>query len=125
MSSTYPEATADIEKVGDYNGFDVEKIISLSPDVVFAGNSLQQDQIDQLESAGLHVVSVDPTYYEDIAAAITLIGEEVGKADEACRTERRTGSGCAGHSGQSGGDCRQAYGILRDGYWRVRQLDIR
>ena len=83
VSSTYPDATADIEKVGDYNGFDVEKIISLSPDVVFAGNSLQQDQIDQLENAGLHVVSVDPTYYEDIATSITLIGEEVGKADEA------------------------------------------
>jgi ABC-type Fe3+-hydroxamate transport system, periplasmic component len=83
ISSTYPEATADIEKVGDYNGFDVEKIVSLAPDVVFAGNALQADQIAQLEEAELHVVSVDPTYYEDIAASITLIGAEVGRVEEA------------------------------------------
>lgn len=83
VSSTYPAETADIEKVGDYNGFDVEKIVSLTPDVVFAGNKLQDDQIAQLEDAGVRVVSVDPTMYEDIAASITLIGAEVGKVDEA------------------------------------------
>ena len=83
VSSTYPEETADIEKVGDYNGFDVEKIISLAPDVVFAGNTLQTDQISQLEAAGVRVVSVDPTLYEDIAPSITLIGAEVGCEEEA------------------------------------------
>lgn len=83
VSSTYPEQTADIEKVGDYNGFDVEKIVSLAPDVVFAGNTLQEDQVAELESAGLRMVSVDPTVYDDIAATITLIGAEVGKEAEA------------------------------------------
>ena len=83
VSSTYPEETADIEKVGDYNGFDVEKIVSLAPDVVFAGNTLQTDQIAQLEAAGVNIVAVDPTMYGDIAASISLIGAEVGKVDEA------------------------------------------
>jgi iron complex transport system substrate-binding protein len=83
VSSTYPEETANIEKVGDYNGFDVEKIVSLTPDVVFAGNKLQEDQIAQLESTGVHIVPVDPTMYEDIAETITLIGAEVGREDEA------------------------------------------
>jgi len=83
VSSTYPEAANGIEKVGDYNGFDVEKIISLAPDVVFAGNKLQVDLVQQLEAAGLNVVEADPTLYEDIAACITMIGEAVGRADEA------------------------------------------
>ena len=83
VSSTYPETTADIEQIGDFNGFDTEKIISLEPTVVFAGNTLQAQGIEALEDAGLNVVAVEPTYYEDIAASITLIGSMVGKEDEA------------------------------------------
>ena len=83
VSSTYPDATANIEKVGDYNGFDVEKIVSLAPDVVFGGNKLQEEQIAQLEAAGIRVVAVDPTVYADIASSITMIGAEVGREEEA------------------------------------------
>ncbi|MDD5017565.1 MAG: ABC transporter substrate-binding protein [Eubacteriales bacterium] len=81
--STYPEEAADIEKIGDFNGFDTEKIISLNPAVVFAGNTLQMQGIEALEDAGLNVVAVEPTYYEDIAQSITLIGSIVGKEEEA------------------------------------------
>jgi len=83
INSNYPEAVNDIEKVGDFSGFDVEKVVGLSPDVVFAGNGLQHEQIQALNDAGLNVVSVEPTYYEDIAASIRLIGEQVDKTDEA------------------------------------------
>jgi iron complex transport system substrate-binding protein len=89
VSSTYPAEAADIEKVGDYNGFDVEKIVSLAPDVVFAGNKLQADLVSQLENAGLHVVPVDPTDYEDIASSITLIGAEIGREEEAAALNTR------------------------------------
>ncbi len=81
--STYPEQTADIEKVGDFNGFDVEKVIALNPSVVFAGNGLQHEDIAALENAGLNVVSVEATYYDDIAKSITMIGGVVGKEAEA------------------------------------------
>lgn len=81
--STYPEETADIEKVGDFNGFDVEKVIALNPSVVFAGNGLQHEDIEALENAGLNVVSVEATYYDDIAKSITMIGGVVGKETEA------------------------------------------
>ena len=83
FSSNYPGETADIEQVGDYSGFDVEKIIALNPTVVFAGNMLQAQGIEALEEAGLNVIAVEPTYYDDIAASITLIGSVVGKEDEA------------------------------------------
>jgi iron complex transport system substrate-binding protein len=83
VSSTYPEETANIEIVGDFNGFDVEKVIALNPTVVFAGNGLQHEDIAALEDAGLNVVAVEATYYEDIATSITMIGSVVGKEDEA------------------------------------------
>lgn len=83
VSSTYPEETANIEVVGDFNGFDVEKVISLNPTVVFAGNGLQHEEIAALEDAGLNVVAVEATYYDDIAKSITMIGSVVSKEDEA------------------------------------------
>ena len=83
ISSTYPPETASIEVVGDFNGFDVEKVIALEPTVVFAGNGLQHDDIARLEEAGLKVVASEATYYDDIAKSITLIGSVVGKEAEA------------------------------------------
>ena len=82
-SSNYPDSANDIEKIGDYSGFDIERVIGLNPDIVFAGNGLQNEQILPLIDAGINVVSVEPTYYEDIAQSIILIGEQVGKIDEA------------------------------------------
>lgn len=83
VNSTYPPETADIEVVGDFNGFDLEKVIALEPTVVFAGNGLQHEDIARLEEAGLKVVASEATYYEDIAKSITLIGTTVGKEAEA------------------------------------------
>ena len=81
--SNYPAETMDIEKVGDYNGFDVEKIISLEPDVVFAGNNLQQDQIDTLVDLGVNVLPIEPTEFANITTSITEIGAAVNKEAEA------------------------------------------
>ncbi len=83
VSSTYPPETANIEVVGDFNGFDVEKVISLEPTVVFAGNGLQNEDIAKLKEAGINVVASEATYYDDIANSITLIGKTVGKETEA------------------------------------------
>ncbi len=81
--STYPPETANIEVVGDFNSFDVEKVISLEPTVVFAGNGLQQENIAKLREAGINVVASEATYYDDIANSITLVGKAVGKEAEA------------------------------------------
>ncbi len=83
ISSTYPPETANIEVVGDFNGFDIEKVIALEPTVVFAGNGLQHADIARLKEAGVTVVASEATYYEDIAKSITLIGSVVGREDEA------------------------------------------
>ena len=83
VSSTYPAEAANIEKVGDFNGFDIEKVISLEPTVVFAGNGLQNEDIAKLKEAGINVVASEATYYDDIASSITLIGSAAGKETEA------------------------------------------
>jgi len=80
--SNYPEAANAIQKIGDYSGFDIEQVIALNPDIVFAGNGLQHEQILTLTEVGVHVVSVEPTYYEDIAKSIRIIGDQIGKLDE-------------------------------------------
>lgn len=82
-SSNYPDAALEIEKIGDYSGFDLEKVVGLNPDIVFAGNGLQHEQILPLTDAGINVVSVEPTYFDDIGQSILLIGAAVGKEAEA------------------------------------------
>lgn len=81
--SNYPDATIDIEKVGDYSGFDIEKVISLDADIVFAGNKLQIEQINTLTDLGINVVATEPTGFDDINTSITEIGALVGKESEA------------------------------------------
>ena len=77
--SDYPEEAAAIEnKVGDYAGPNVEMIISLEPDIVFADNTIQQDAIDQLDALGIKVVSVTGSTYDDVPAAIEMVAQCVG-----------------------------------------------
>ena len=77
--SDYPEEAAAIEnKVGDYAGPNVELIISLEPDIVFADNTIQQDAIDQLDALGIKVVSVTGSTYDDVPAAIEMVAQCVG-----------------------------------------------
>ncbi|MEX1308025.1 MAG: ABC transporter substrate-binding protein [Eubacteriales bacterium] len=82
-SSNYPAEANDIERVGDYSGFDIEKVVGLEPSIVFAGNGLQNEQITALTDVGIKVIAVEPTYYDDIATSIMLIGEQIDKTDEA------------------------------------------
>lgn len=77
--SDYPEEAAAIEnKVGDYAGPNVELIVSLEPDIVFADNTIQQDAIDQLDALGIKVVSVTGSTYDDVLAAIEMVAKCVG-----------------------------------------------
>lgn len=77
--SDYPAGALDIaNKVGDYSGPNVELIASLESDVVFAGNTLQAETIDQLTSLGITVVCNEPTSYAGIVPGIELIAQVCG-----------------------------------------------
>jgi iron complex transport system substrate-binding protein len=77
--SDYPAEAAAIEnKVGDYSGPNVELIISLEPDLVFADSTLQQEVIDQLTGLGITVVAATASRYDEVPAAIQLVADCVG-----------------------------------------------
>lgn len=78
-SSNHPAEVASVENiVGDYSGPNVELIVQLMPDVVFASTTLQSDVIGQMESLGLTVVCNDPTSYQEIEKGIALIAQVMG-----------------------------------------------
>ncbi|MGD7042937.1 ABC transporter substrate-binding protein [Jeotgalibacillus proteolyticus] len=81
----YPEEVQDREKIGGME-FNVEKIISLEPDVVLAhdSNSMQEDGLQQIEAAGIPVVVIENAVsFNQVYETISMIGEISGKNDEA------------------------------------------
>lgn len=85
-NDTYPAEVADIEKVGGME-FNVEKIISLDPDVVLAHASsanTSTDGLQQLRDSGIDVVVVnDANNFDDVYESIDMIGQVTGETQEA------------------------------------------
>ncbi|MGM7636735.1 ABC transporter substrate-binding protein [Bacillus sp. Hm123] len=82
----YPEEVTKIEKIGGMD-FNVEKIISLNPDLVLAqasGAHNSKDGLKQLEDAGIDVLVVnDAQNFDEVYESIEMIGQATGKAKEA------------------------------------------
>jgi iron complex transport system substrate-binding protein len=56
----YPEAVASVESIGDMYAPDIEKIVSLNPDLIVADSSiLPKDSYDKMIELGLNVVILD------------------------------------------------------------------
>jgi iron complex transport system substrate-binding protein len=73
--SNYPAETEAIDKVGDFSGPNLEAIVEKAPDVVFAGNGLQEDAITSLENLGIAVVAAEARAFEGIEDSIRLMAE--------------------------------------------------
>lgn len=87
--SDYPEAAKKIPRVGGYPSADIEKIISLRPDLVISwpsGNNLKQ--IDKLNAFGIKVYLSEPRYPEDIAKTIQRFGVLAGTNEVAEKSMR-------------------------------------
>ncbi len=83
MYCDYPPEALDKEKVGDYYGPDIEKIITLQPDLVLATDFHRFDLIPALEQQGFAVFAVAPQTLDDVLESIERIGEIAGKEAEA------------------------------------------
>ena len=85
-NDTYPEEVFEKEKVGGME-FNVEKIISLKPDLVLAhGGSMgmASEGLGQLKDAGITVLVVnDSKTFADVYASIEMIGKATGTVEEA------------------------------------------
>jgi iron complex transport system substrate-binding protein len=80
-NSNYPAEAKEIEKVGDFNGADLEKITALKPDVVFAG-TMQKDAVTALEKLGIPTVVAEADDYEGIYTSVAMTAEILGKKEE-------------------------------------------
>ncbi len=85
-NDTYPEEVKGKETVGDME-FNVEKIISLQPDLVLGHGSamgLSEEGIQQLRGAGITVFTVqDADTFSEVYDSIEVIGKATGAAEEA------------------------------------------
>jgi iron complex transport system substrate-binding protein len=83
MYCDYPPEAQDKEKVGDYYGPDIEKIIALQPDLVLATDFHRFDLIPALEQQGFAVFAVAPQTLDDVLESIQKIGEITGREAQA------------------------------------------
>ncbi len=81
----YPPEAGVIPDVATFDKVDVEKIVALSPDVVFAGGNFftPPDAIARLRSLGLIVVVLYAPSVEAVYSDIGLIGQVAGRSDAA------------------------------------------
>ncbi len=80
----YPAEVADVVSVQSGSETNIEQILSLEPQVLFMSTMAQtEDQVKQLEDAGVHVVVSDAQDIEGTYTAIEMIGGLMGKKDEA------------------------------------------
>ncbi|HBE91038.1 MAG TPA: hypothetical protein DDW55_00405 [Gammaproteobacteria bacterium] len=78
--SDYPAGASSITRIGGAAGADVERILSLQPDLVLVwkGGTKEAD-ISQLRNVGLYVVSIKGESIDDIPASLLRLGELLGR----------------------------------------------
>ncbi|MBM7564703.1 ABC transporter substrate-binding protein [Paenibacillus sacheonensis] len=79
--SNYPGEAADKPKIGDMNA-DIEKIVSLKPDLVLASYTMSQAVVDKLRSLKLPVYATDPKTYDAVMDKVKQIGAILDKTKE-------------------------------------------
>lgn len=81
----YPKEALTKEKVGGFSNPNIEKIISLKPDLVVLYKSFPKEIFNQLVSNLPQTVFVvlDPKTYEDVMKNILLLGKVVGRENDA------------------------------------------
>lgn len=79
----YPPEALDKEKVGGYSTPDIEKIIALQPDLIFADDIHKEETIPALEERGLTVFALMPGNLDGVLADIQMVGKITGKEQEA------------------------------------------
>jgi iron complex transport system substrate-binding protein len=79
----YPPEAQTREKIGGYSNPNLEKIVSLKPDLILADYGNPVKGISQIENLGYTLVGLNPKTIEDILHNINLVGNITGKDKEA------------------------------------------
>jgi len=81
--SDYPNATANVTKIGDSSNLNVEKIISLEPDVIISSDLIPQAQLDFLATHGIPYLILATRNITDVYKDIRLIGQMTNHSSDA------------------------------------------
>ncbi len=81
----YPAAAVNKPHVGGYSDIDVEKVVSLAPDLILAEDIHKADVIPTLEKMGYKVYALLPHNLDEIMASVSTIGRLTGANSEAKR----------------------------------------
>ncbi|MBR4506780.1 MAG: ABC transporter substrate-binding protein [Bacteroidales bacterium] len=80
----YPPEAAAIPSIGGISNLNIEKILSLNPDLVISGSMVGKKVTDQMDQMGVPMVCVvEKPHFEALYDNITAIGRLVGKEREA------------------------------------------
>src|SRR5512136_2513696 len=82
----YPEAVLNKPRIGGFVNPDIEKIVSLKPDLIIGirdGNRM--DTVDRLNDFGFPVYLIDPKGFDGVMGTIKNIGDVVGRERESKR----------------------------------------
>lgn len=71
----YPAEAAQVEKVGGFQGPNMEKIIAAQPDLILADSLSGKETVEQLAAAGLAVIAVRSDNLQHLFSNIKLIGQ--------------------------------------------------
>lgn len=82
----YPAEVLDVQSVQSGYETNIEQIIALGPQVLLMSTMAQtEEQVQQLEAAGVHVVVSDAQDIAGVYTSIEMIGTLVGRQDEAAQ----------------------------------------
>jgi iron complex transport system substrate-binding protein len=75
----YPEGTQNINKIGGLQNINIEKIVSLKPDVVLIGSIIPKNEVEKLERSGITVIALkQEEKLEGMLEALKTLGQLVG-----------------------------------------------
>ncbi|MEA3328257.1 MAG: cobalamin-binding protein [Candidatus Omnitrophota bacterium] len=79
----YPKQALSIEKTGSFSQPNIEKIISLNPDLILLTGLEQQPTAEKLKKLGLNFLVVYPSDIKGLYSSIRKIGRAAGSQQEA------------------------------------------
>jgi iron complex transport system substrate-binding protein len=79
----FPPEVKDKPKVSEYSKVDMEKVISVHPELILADSIHKAEVIPALEKLGIAVLTIDPPSLDKILQDIDLIGQATGKNTQA------------------------------------------
>jgi len=90
----YPLEAQNKIKIGGFSTVNIEKVVSLKPDLVLATGGVQEAVVEELERLGLTVIALNAKSIEEVFENIRLVGKAAGQLEAAreltTKLEQRT-----------------------------------